>query len=71
MLMAHFDAEVPECMAGAGYEKRLENDRCNVAMWQGDVYCYLPKSAIGKLAYRIGVLAAGSSQAFLPRPTVR
>lgn len=52
-MMAHLDAEVPECMAGAGYEKALDNNNCNLAVWQGDVYCYLPKSLVGKLIYKI------------------
>jgi hypothetical protein len=47
--LAYFDAEIPECMAGAGYEKALNNNRCTPAVWQGDIYCYLPKGFIGKL----------------------
>lgn len=51
--MAHLDAEVPECMERAGYEKALDNNDCVLSVWQGDVYCYLPKSAVGKLIYKI------------------
>jgi hypothetical protein len=47
--LAYFDAEVPECMAGAGYEKALDSNRCSPEVWQGDVYCYLPTGFIGML----------------------
>ena len=56
-LLAHLQAEVPECMAAAGYDKALDNDHCDLAIWQGDVYCYLPKSSAGKLLYKIATLA--------------
>jgi hypothetical protein len=51
--LAHLNMEVPACMNGAGYEKALNNKSCSPAFWQGDVYCYLPKSYLGKLIYRI------------------
>jgi hypothetical protein len=51
--LAHLDAEVPACMNAAGYEKALDNQGCAPAFWQGDVFCYLPKSYLGKLVYRI------------------
>jgi len=51
--LAHLDVEVPTCMNGAGYEKALDNKGCGPALWQGDVFCYLPKSSLGKLIYRI------------------
>ncbi|MGO9995125.1 MAG: hypothetical protein ACLPTF_21790 [Steroidobacteraceae bacterium] len=51
--LAHLDVEVPACMNAAGYEKALNNKNCAPAFWQGDVFCYLPKSYLGKLIYRI------------------
>jgi hypothetical protein len=51
--LAHLVAEVPPCMDGAGYEKALNNKNCSVAIWQGDVFCYVPKSYLGKLIYRL------------------
>jgi len=51
--LAHLDVEVPACMNVAGYEKALNNKDCGRALWQGDVFCYLPKSSLGKLIYRI------------------
>jgi hypothetical protein len=51
--LAHLNVEVPACMNGAGYEKALNDKSCTPAFWQGDVFCYLPKSSLGKLAYRI------------------
>lgn len=55
----HLQAEVPECMAAAGYEKALDNNPCSLAVWQGDVYCYVPKSLAGKLLFKIRILAGG------------
>jgi hypothetical protein len=52
-LLTHLEAEVPMCMDGAGYERALGNENCGAALWQGDVFCYLPKSLLGKLVYRI------------------
>jgi hypothetical protein len=51
--LTHLDVEVPACMNGAGYEKALNNKSCASAFWQGDVFCYLPKSYLGRLVYRI------------------
>jgi hypothetical protein len=51
--LAHLVAEVPPCMDEAGYEKALNNKNCSVAIWQGDVFCYVPKSYLGKLIYRL------------------
>ena len=51
--LAHLDVEVPACMSAAGYEKVLDNQSCAPAFWQGDVFCYLPKSYLGKLIYRM------------------
>jgi hypothetical protein len=51
--LAHLEAEVPICMDAAGYEKALGNENCGPAMWQGDVFCYLPRSFLGKLVYRM------------------
>ena len=52
-MLAHLDVEVPECMEGAGYEKALDNNNCSPTVWQGDVYCYLPKSFLARLLYKI------------------
>ena len=35
------------------YEKALGNQNCAPEYWQGDVFCYLPKSYLGKLIYRL------------------
>jgi hypothetical protein len=51
--LARLDVEVPACMNAAGYEKALDNQNCAPAFWQGDVFCYLPKSYLGKLIYRL------------------
>jgi len=57
--LARLDAEVPACMNGAGYEQALDNQGCAAAFWQGDVFCYLPKSHLGRLIYRLAELRAG------------
>jgi len=51
--LTRLEAEVPNCMDAAGYEKAFGNENCGPAMWQGDVFCYVPKSFLGKLVYRI------------------
>jgi len=51
--LARLDIEVPACMNAAGYEKALDNQNCAREYWQGDVFCYLPKSYLGKLIYRL------------------
>lgn len=51
--LARLDVEVPACMSGAGYEEARNNDGCEPAMWQGNVFCYVPKSSLGRLLYRI------------------
>jgi hypothetical protein len=56
--LAHLDVEVPACMNGAGYERALNNKSCASAFWQGDVFCYLPKSYLGRLVYRIDATRA-------------
>jgi hypothetical protein len=55
--LARLDVEVPACMNGAGYEKALGNEGCAAAFWEGDVFCYLPKSYLGKLVYRLEAAA--------------
>jgi hypothetical protein len=57
--MAHLVAQVPECMEEAGYEKALDNTNCGPVLWQGNVYCYLPKSFVGKLIYKIVTYSGG------------
>jgi hypothetical protein len=56
--LAHLDAEVPACMNASGYEQALGNQSCSPAFWQGDAFCYLPKSSLGKLIYRIEASSA-------------
>jgi hypothetical protein len=51
--LTHLEADVPNCMDAAGYEKALGNENCGAARWQGDVFCYMPKSFLGKLVYRL------------------
>jgi len=51
--LAHLDVEVPACMNAAGYEKALDDQSCTPASWQGDVFCYVPKSYLGRVIYRI------------------
>jgi hypothetical protein len=55
--LAHIDVDVPACMNGAGYEKALDNESCSPAYWQGDVFCYLPKTHFGKLIHRLQLKA--------------
>ena len=50
--LTHLEAEVPSCMDAAGYDK-LDSQDCVPAMWQGDVLCYVPRSFLGKLVYRL------------------
>ena len=57
---AHLEAEVPICMNGAGYEQALDSKSCGLKLWQGDVFCYAPKSFFGKLVYRIQIRKAES-----------
>jgi hypothetical protein len=57
-LLTHLDADVPACMSAAGYEAALDDQRCSPAFWQGDVFCYAPKSSFGKLIYRIEAASA-------------
>ena len=58
-VLAHLEAEVPMCMDGAGYERAISNENCSAALWQGNVFCYLPKSFLGKLVYRIETSSHG------------
>jgi len=51
--LAHLELEVPLCMDRAGYSQALDNKSCDPALWQGNVFCYLPKNSLGKLIYRL------------------
>jgi hypothetical protein len=51
--LARLMAEVPACMNAAGYEHVVNNMSCSQVAWQGDVFCYVPKSYLGKLIYRL------------------
>ncbi len=51
--LARLESEVPVCMNAAGYERALDNANCAREFWQGDVFCYLPKSRLGRLVYRL------------------
>jgi hypothetical protein len=55
--LTRLEAEVPICMDAAGYEKLLAKENCGQAMWQGDVFCYAPKSFLGKLVQRVDTSA--------------
>jgi hypothetical protein len=68
-MLAHLDVEVPRCMDAAGYDQALGNKSCAPAFWQGDVFCYLPKSYLGRLIYRID--AASDGKRVLPPATGR
>jgi hypothetical protein len=52
-MLTRLDADVPACMNAAGYEEALNEPRCSPAFWQGDVFCYVPRSSVGKLIYRL------------------
>jgi hypothetical protein len=64
--LAHFDVEVPTCMNDAGYAKALDNQSCAPAFWQGDVFCYLPKSYLGRLVYRMEAAKQPPQQTLQP-----
>lgn len=66
--LAHLDVEVPACMDAAGYEQALHNQSCGPALWQGNVFCYLPKSSLGKLVYRIEASSAAKKAQRKSRP---
>jgi hypothetical protein len=51
--LTRLEADVPNCMDAAGYEKELGNENCGAATWQGDVFCYMPRSFLGQLVYRL------------------
>jgi hypothetical protein len=51
--LARLIVEVPACMNAAGYEQVVNNMGCSRVAWQGDVFCYMPKSYLGKLIYRL------------------
>jgi len=52
-MLAYLQAEVPPCMNAAGYTAALDNRDCGRALWQGDAYCYIPESRVGRLLFRI------------------
>jgi hypothetical protein len=51
--LARLMVEVPACMNAAGYEQAVKNMSCSRVAWQGDVFCYVPKSYLGKLINRL------------------
>jgi hypothetical protein len=51
--LTRLEAEVPNCMEAAGYQRAIGDENCGTTIWQGDVFCYMPKSSLGKLVYRI------------------
>ena len=55
-MLTHFQAEVPDCMDSAGYAKALDNSNCGRTLWQGDVYCYEPKTRFGRLLFKLATL---------------
>jgi hypothetical protein len=52
-MLAHLKADVPDCMESAGYVTALDNKDCSHDLWQGNVYCYVPKSQVGRLLFKI------------------
>jgi len=68
--LAQLDVEVPACMNAAGYETALNNRNCGAELWQGDVFCYVPRSYVGRLINRLqpetGVAADGARRQRLP-----
>lgn len=52
-MLAYLQSEVPGCMDAAGYATALDNHNCTPALWQGNVYCYEPKSRIGRWLFKI------------------
>jgi hypothetical protein len=55
-MLAHLEAEVPDCMDLAGYAAALDNKDCGRELWQGNVYCYVPKSRVGRWLFKIETL---------------
>jgi hypothetical protein len=55
-MLAQLQAEVPDCMDLAGYATALDNKDCGHELWQGNVYCYAPKSQVGRLLFKIETL---------------
>jgi uncharacterized NAD(P)/FAD-binding protein YdhS len=51
--LADLEAEVPDCMKAAGYAEALQNKDCSPQLWQGNVYCYMPESRIGRWLFKI------------------
>jgi len=43
-------------MNTAGYATVLDNSNCGRTLWQGDVYCYEPKSRIARWLFKIASL---------------
>jgi hypothetical protein len=60
--LARLIVEVPACMNAAGYEQVVNNMSCSRMAWQGDVFCYVPKSYLGKLIYRLDVARVARPQ---------
>ena len=56
--LRRLDADVPACMSAAGYERELDDRHCSPAFWQGNVFCYRPKSSFGRLIYRLEAASA-------------
>ena len=55
-MFAYLQTEVPSCMSAAGYATALDNKDCGRALWQGDVYCYVPGSRVGRMLFNIMTL---------------
>lgn len=68
--LAHLELEVPLCMDRSGYRQALDNKSCDPALWQGNVFCYLPKNSLGRLVYRLEVSSRPKSLVErVPAPT--
>jgi hypothetical protein len=55
-MLPYLQVEVPACMEAAGYATALDDRDCDRTLWQGNVYCYSPKSWSGALLFRIVTL---------------
>jgi hypothetical protein len=55
-MLAHLNANVPDCMDPVGYAAALDNKDCGRELWQGNVYCYVPKNYVGSMLYKIETL---------------
>jgi len=69
--LARLMAQVPACMNAAGYEQVVNDMGCSQVAWQGDVFCYVPKSYLSKLIYHLDAARVARQQSeAVPRSKV-